>query len=81
MSDEESARSIIDLDFSDFAVLFLTIVGTGVGLIAGAYRVFSQDLSSDSAIVLSGITAVVVVGFMLTLYNRITIERMKRREP
>jgi hypothetical protein len=80
LSDGESAQSLIDLSFPQFAGLFISILTGGVGLIGGAYGVLSQDISSDSAIVLSGVTALVIVAVLVTLYNRITIERLKRRE-
>lgn len=80
MNDEESAQSVIDLSFSQFAGLFFGIIGTGSGLFAGAYRVLSQDLPVPSAAVLSGVTSLVIIALLISLYNRITIERLKRGE-
>ncbi|WP_144921625.1 hypothetical protein [Halorubrum salsamenti] len=80
MSDEESAQSVIDLSFPQFAGIFVSVAGTGTGLFAGAFRVLSQDLPVSSAAVLSGITSFVLIALLISLYNRITIERLKRGE-
>lgn len=80
MSDEGSTQSVIDLSFSQFAGLFFGIITTGSGLFAGAYSVLSQDLPIPSAAVLSGVTSLVIIALLISLYNRITIERLKRGE-
>ena len=80
MSDERSSQRLIDLNFPQFATLFFTIITSGLGLLSGAYTILSQDLSGDSAIVLSGVSSVVVIATLATFYNRLTIERLKRKQ-
>jgi uncharacterized membrane protein YoaK (UPF0700 family) len=68
------------MSFAQFAGLFVSILTGGVGLIGGAYSILSKDLSSTSAIALSGVTAFVIIATLVAAYNRLTIERFKRRE-
>jgi len=80
LSEEEYGPNVINLSFSQFAGIFFGAITTGIGLFAGAYGILSQDLPIPSAAVMSGVTSLVIMALLISLYNRITIERLKRRE-